>query len=82
LVKSGISTEAIHGDKSQNARQNALNNFKEKKPVLVATDIAARGDIDELKYVVNYEFLTFPKLMFTGLEEPEEQVRRHFFFVC
>lgn len=57
LVKSGISAQAIHGDKSQNARQNALNNFKEKKTrVLVATDIAARGiDIDELKYVVNYE---------------------------
>lgn len=57
LVKSGISAQAIHGDKSQNARQNALNNFKDKKTrVLVATDIAARGiDIDELKYVVNYE---------------------------
>jgi len=57
LVKSGISAQAIHGDKSQNSRQNALNNFKEKKTrVLVATDIAARGiDIDDLKYVVNYE---------------------------
>ncbi len=57
LVKSGISAQAIHGDKSQNARQNVLNNFKDKKTrVLVATDIAARGiDIDELKYVVNYE---------------------------
>ena len=57
LMKSNISAQAIHGDKSQNARQNALNNFKEKKTrVLVATDIAARGiDIDELKYVVNYE---------------------------
>ncbi|MFT4205044.1 MAG: DEAD/DEAH box helicase [Chitinophagaceae bacterium] len=57
LVKSGISAQAIHGDKSQNARQNALQNFKEKKTrVLVATDIAARGiDIEELKYVVNYE---------------------------
>lgn len=57
LVKSNISAQAIHGDKSQNARQNALNNFKDKKTrVLVATDIAARGiDIDDLKYVVNYE---------------------------
>lgn len=57
LVRSGISAQAIHGDKSQNSRQNALNNFKEKKTrVLVATDIAARGiDIDDLKYVVNYE---------------------------
>lgn len=57
LQKTNISAEAIHGNKSQNARQNALNNFKTRKTrVLVATDIAARGiDIDELKYVVNFE---------------------------
>jgi len=57
LQKDGISTEAIHGNKSQNARQNALNNFKSGKTrVLVATDIAARGiDIDELRFVINYE---------------------------
>lgn len=57
LQKDNISTEAIHGNKSQNARQNALSNFKSKRTrVLVATDIAARGiDIDELKYVLNYE---------------------------
>jgi len=57
LHQSKISAEAIHGNKSQNARQNALSNFKSKKTrVLVATDIAARGiDIDELKYVVNFE---------------------------
>ncbi len=57
LQKDHITTEAIHGNKSQNARQNALNNFKSGKTrVLVATDIAARGiDIDELKYVVNFE---------------------------
>jgi ATP-dependent RNA helicase RhlE len=57
LQSSSISTEAIHGNKSQNARQNALSNFKSGKTrVLVATDIAARGiDIDELKYVVNFE---------------------------
>ncbi len=57
LQKDNITTEAIHGNKSQNARQNALNNFKSGKTrVLVATDIAARGiDIDELKYVVNFE---------------------------
>lgn len=57
LQKDNITTEAIHGNKSQNARQNALNNFKTGKTrVLVATDIAARGiDIDELKYVVNFE---------------------------
>ena len=57
LQKSGISSEAIHGNKSQNARQTALINFKTGKTrVLVATDIAARGiDIDELKYVINFE---------------------------
>ncbi|STC93950.1 ATP-dependent RNA helicase rhlE [Chryseobacterium carnipullorum] len=57
LQKDNISAEAIHGNKSQNARQNALNNFKNGKTrILVATDIAARGiDIDELKYVINFE---------------------------
>lgn len=57
LQKSSIKAEAIHGDKSQNARQNALSNFKSGKTrVLVATDIAARGiDIDSLQYVVNFE---------------------------
>ena len=57
LQKSGISAEAIHGNKSQNARQNALINFKTGKTrILVATDIAARGiDIDELKFVINFE---------------------------
>ena len=48
---------AIHGNKSQNQRQLALNNFKEGNiRVLVATDIAARGiDIDELSHVINYD---------------------------
>lgn len=57
LQSNRIPTEAIHGNKTQNARQNALTNFKSGKTrVLIATDIAARGiDIDELKYVVNYE---------------------------
>ena len=57
LHKDNISAEAIHGNKSQNARQTALSNFKNKKTrVLVATDIAARGiDIDDLKYVINFE---------------------------
>ena len=53
----GINAQAIHGNKSQNQRQTALNNFKNKiTRVLVATDIAARGiDIDELAMVINYE---------------------------
>ncbi len=57
LIKHNIKAEAIHGNKSQNARQNALSNFKSQSTrVLVATDIAARGiDVDDLEYVINYE---------------------------
>ena len=57
LDKKGISAAAIHGNKSQNARQKALKGFKEGRVrVLVATDIAARGiDISGLEHVVNYE---------------------------
>jgi ATP-dependent RNA helicase RhlE len=57
LLKNGIRAEAIHGNKSQNARQNALSNFKAQSTrVLVATDIAARGiDIDDMDYVINFE---------------------------
>lgn len=63
LVKSGIPAQAIHGNKSQNARQTALNNFKLKQiRVLVATDIAARGiDIEELTYVINFELPNIPE---------------------
>ena len=63
LVKSGISAQAIHGNKSQSQRQNALSNFKARKTrVLVATDIAARGiDIDELSHVINYELPNVPE---------------------
>ena len=57
LDREGIKAEAIHGNKSQVARQKALGNFKNGTTnVLVATDIAARGiDIDELSLVVNYD---------------------------
>lgn len=63
LNAAGIRTEAIHGNKSQNARQSALLNFKTRKTrVLVATDIAARGiDIDELTHVLNYELPNIPE---------------------
>jgi len=56
LTKVNISAQAIHGNKSQNARQNALTNFRSGATrVLVATDIAARGiDIDELSHVINF----------------------------
>jgi len=63
LVSQGISALAIHGNKSQNQRQNALNSFKDNKTrVLVATDIAARGiDIDELTHVFNFELPNVPE---------------------
>ena len=63
LVKAGVRTEAIHGNKSQTARQNALKNFKNGQTrVLVATDIAARGiDIDDLSHVINYELPNIPE---------------------
>ncbi len=63
LTRANISAQAIHGDKSQNARQAALNNFKNGATrVLVATDIAARGiDIEELPYVINYNLPNIPE---------------------
>jgi ATP-dependent RNA helicase RhlE len=63
LSRSGIPAEAIHGNKSQVARQKALTRFRSKQiKVLVATDIAARGiDIDELSHVINYELPNVPE---------------------
>jgi ATP-dependent RNA helicase RhlE len=57
LTRSGISSESIHGNKSQGARERALKGFKNRKiRVLVATDIASRGiDVDKLSHVINYE---------------------------
>ena len=57
LIKSGVHAAAIHGDKSQGARNRAIQKFKgENPPVLVATDIAARGlDIRDVTHVVNYD---------------------------
>ena len=57
MNKDGLKTESIHGDKSQGAREKALEEFKNGNlRVLVATDVAARGiDIPQLNYVVNYE---------------------------
>ena len=68
LNKAGIGAEAIHGNKSQNARQRALQNFKNGDTwVLVATDIAARGiDIDAVSHVINHELP----------HEPESYVHR------
>lgn len=63
LQKAGIGAAAIHGDKSQGARQAALSRFKKGEiRVLVATDIAARGiDIDELSHVFNYDLPDVPE---------------------
>jgi ATP-dependent RNA helicase RhlE len=68
LSRSSIQTEAIHGNKSQNARQRALEQFRAGDVrVLVATDIAARGiDVDEVSHVINYELP----------HEPESYVHR------
>ncbi len=63
LSRAGIRAEAIHGNKSQNSRQSALQNFKSRKTrILVATDIAARGiDIDDLTHVINYDLPNIPE---------------------
>ncbi|HEX4177399.1 MAG TPA: helicase-related protein, partial [Rhizomicrobium sp.] len=63
LSRTGVVAEAIHGNKSQNARQRALEMFRSGKArVLVATDIAARGiDIDDISHVVNFELPNEPE---------------------
>jgi len=63
LHQAHIHAEAIHGNKAQNARQRALSNFKDgKTPVLIATDIAARGiDVDEISHVINYDIPNIPE---------------------
>ncbi len=57
LIKSGIKADQIHGNKSQNARQNALTAFKQGRvQVLVATDVASRGlDVSDISHVINYQ---------------------------
>ena len=63
LLRAGIKAEAIHSDKPQEVRQQALNNFKSKKiRILVATYIAARGiDVDDLSHVINFEIPNVPE---------------------
>ncbi len=63
LKKNGVTAEAIHGDKSQSARQRVLEHFKNREiSVLVATDIAARGiDIESLPYVINFDLPNIPE---------------------
>jgi ATP-dependent RNA helicase RhlE len=64
LDRSGIRAAAIHGNKSQNVRQRTLAAFKSNRPpVLVATDIAARGlDISDVSHVINYELPEVPEI--------------------
>ncbi len=63
LARAGIQAGAIHGNKSQNARQRALDAFKDgSSRVLVATDVASRGiDVDGISHVINYELPTTPE---------------------
>lgn len=63
LKKANIKADAIHGDKTQSARQRALDNFKSGYlKVLVATDIAARGiDVDDLSFVINFDLPNVPE---------------------
>lgn len=63
LAKENVIAQAIHADKSQGARQNALSNFKNKTlRILIATDIAARGiDVDELSHVINFDMPNAPE---------------------
>ena len=63
LTKAHIKAAAIHGNKSQGARQRALGNFKNgEKNILIATDIAARGiDVEELSLVINYDLPNIPE---------------------
>jgi ATP-dependent RNA helicase RhlE len=63
LKKNGYKVESLHGDKSQNLREEALNNFKSNKVnILIATDVAARGiDINELDAVINFDLPNVPE---------------------
>jgi ATP-dependent RNA helicase RhlE len=64
LIRAGIKAAAIHGNKSQNARQRTLDAFKSNRPpVLVATDVAARGlDVQGISHVINYDLPDVPEM--------------------
>jgi ATP-dependent RNA helicase RhlE len=63
LSRAGVATEALHGNKSQNARQLALSKFRTgRSRVLVATDVASRGiDVEDVTHVINYEVPNLPE---------------------
>jgi ATP-dependent RNA helicase RhlE len=64
LIRAGIRAAAIHGNKSQNVRQRTLDAFKSNRPpVLVATDVAARGlDVQGISHVINYDLPDVPEM--------------------
>ena len=71
LVRDGIDAVAIHSDRTQGERTRALEDFKRRVRVLVATDVAARGlDIEDLPYVVNYELPRYPRRTSTASAAP------------
>ena len=72
IQRAGVDAQAIHGNKSQNARQRALADFRDGQTrVLVATDIAARGiDVDGITHVINFGSRMFPRLMSTASAAP------------
>ena len=75
LERDGIDADAIHGNKSQSARTRARSASRRPAPVLVATDIAARGlDIEELPHVVNYDLPHVPRTTCTASAAPAEAV--------
>ena len=84
LSKRNIEATAIHGNKSQGARERALNSFKNKKiKILIATDIAARGiDVSHITHVINYDMPDDPKVMFTELGEQVELEVLDTLFLC
>jgi superfamily II DNA/RNA helicase len=78
LEKPGFSADAIHGNKSQNARQRALAAFKAGEcRVLVATDLFARGiDVAEVTHVINFELPNEPEAMSTASAAPVARAGR------
>ena len=78
LDRNGVRADAIHGNKSQGARQRALDSFKRGGiRVLVATDIAARGiDVDGITHVINYELPTNRRATSTASAAPRARARR------
>ncbi len=78
LYDRGFKIESIHGDKRQNKREKALRLFKQNYiNILVAIDVAARGlDIFDVTHVINYDIPKLMKIMFTELEELDEETKK------